>query len=804
MIINLLKHSLRALKRQKSFVFINVGGLAIGIACTMIITLFITYQLSFDNYHEKKDQIYQLALHGIIGGEEFKGAYTAAPIGPSMKEEIPEVLDFLRINGFSETVIRHEDNFFVEDHFVEADSSFFHFFSIPLLRGESHRVLSEPFSVVISQSTAEKMFGNQDPMDQLIKVGTYNQMHRITGIMADVPENTHFKAGMVGSFTTNESSRSTNWLSNSFATYVMLHPQADPQKVEEALMDLVVQYVGPLLRQFLGISLEDFAAQGNHYSIFLLPLTQINIEPGIEQSLGHPKDPRYLKIFAAIGLLIILIAIINFMNLATAQATKRAREVGVKKVSGSTQGLLVGQFLTETIILALLAMAGAILIAEISLPYINNLLDLNLYISYTQSWYTLPLLLLFTVVTGVLAGIYPAFYLSSFNPVKVLKGSRNGTGSRIGLRRVLTTLQFSISIVLIVGTLIMHRQIRYMLNKDLGFDKEHVLVIRRASVLADKVESFKNELLTLGGVQFVSASTAVPGYANNNNGHTIAGRPDESFVLQTTWVDYDFFDTYGITLYDGRFFDPELITDRQACLINHRAVRNFNIADPFSIRFNDGNEASEQMPVIGVVNDFHFESLRFDIRPSIFKFKHEHMNWGYVSVRLAPGNTSQMIEQIEQKWHSFTQQEPMLYFFMDKDFERLYREEKQSAALSVIFTILAIVIASLGLYGLTMFTISQKTKEIGIRKTFGASITDIWFMVAREILLLIVISTAVAWPVIYWVAQNWLQSYHYRITLSPAEFLLGLLISSLVAMITISYRALKAARLNPSISLRYE
>ncbi len=800
----LFKHSFRALSRQKAYIVINAGGLAIGIACSLIIGLFIVHQLSYDQYHEDKDRIYQLVLNGIMGGEEFTGAYTASPIGPAMVRELPEVESCLRLNGFNETVIKYEDKFFVEEHFVEADSTFFDFFDIPLLRGNPKEALNQSYTVVLTETMAARMFDTTDPIDKMIRVGTNENLYRVTGVMADIPENTHFKANAIGSFITNSRAENSSWLSNSFSTFVMLHPEASTETVQSGLNDLILKYVGPELRDYLGITIEDFLNQGNKYNIFLQPLTDIHLNPAIEQQLATPNDPRYLRIFGSIGVLILIIGAVNFMNLSTAQATKRAKEVGVKKACGSSKGLLMFQFLSETILLALMAMILGILMVELSLPFVNNLLQTQLSFDYLAPWYTIPALFLIAFLIGTLAGIYPAFYLSSFNPVRVLKG-KAVNGSDLGnLRRILTVLQFSISIVLIVGSLIMHRQINFMLNKDLGFDKEHVLVIRRAGVLAEQVKSFKNELLGLSGVVSVSASTAVPGRVNNNNGHAIQGRPEETFLMQTCWVDYDFLQTYKIEMAEGRFFSPDMLTDQQACILNQRAVKNFSLTNPLQTRILDGDTEESVLPVIGVTRDFHFESLRNDIRPSIMKFKQEDMNWGYISIRLSPGSPQTLLEQINQIWASYTEQEPMLYFFMDKELTRMYSEEKQNAILSVIFTLLAIIIASLGLYGLTTFTIAQKTKEIGVRKTFGASTLNIWYRISREIIILIAISTIIAWPVIYWVADEWLQNYQYRIALNPLDFLKGLLLAAGIALLTISYRAIKAASINPSLSLRYE
>lgn len=808
MLKKLITYSLRALRRQRSYVVINMAGLAIGIACSLIIAVFIMHELSYDQHHEHKDRIHRLVLHGKIGGQEMRGAWTPAPIGPTMVEEFPEVEGFLRLNQWSETVIRYEDKAFTENYFVEADSSFFDFFTIPLLLGDPGTALTDPYTLVLSETTAMKIFGDEDPIGKMLRVGTGTTLYKVTGVMQDMPQTSHFDANMVGSFVSNWQSSRTDWLANNLATYVMLYPEADPEVMNERFMDLVIKYAGPEIRQFLGVNMEDFLQQGNQYNYYTQPLTSIHLTPSVENPFKAANDPKYLWVFGSIGLLILVIAGINFMNLSTAQATKRAKEVGIKKVSGSTRGSLIRQFLIETMILAFFALCLAIVLTEIAVPYLNNLLDFEMKVNYLGNWYTLPALFLFAATVGLLAGSYPAFYLSSFNPNEVLKGKVSSSKGTMTMRSGLTVLQFAISIVLIVGTLIMYRQIQYMLNKDLGFDKEHVLVIRRAGALGGQMNSFKEELKGIPGIVSVSASTAVPGYSNNNNGYLIAGRPDETFILHTTWVDYDFLETYGLKLTSGRFFDPSLLTDRGACVINDRTVRNFVIEDPLQTRFMGNNmlsvDSTVTLPVIGTINDFHFESMRQDISPYLFQFKHDEIQWGFVSIRLSPGAGSDVIEEIEQVWASFTANDPMLYFFMDDDFDRLYREEKRSANLAVIFTILAIIIASLGLYGLTAFAVAQRTKEIGVRKTFGASIFDIWRLISREIIVLVTIATAIAWPLVYWVASNWLESYYYRTDLHVMDFLAGFLIAVIIALITISYRTFRAASVNPSVSLKYE
>jgi putative ABC transport system permease protein len=807
MIKRLFIHSFRALNRQKGYVFINLSGLSIGIACSLIIALFIIHELSYDKFNDKKDRIYRVILNGKIGGQELNVSSTASPIGPTMAKEFPEVEDYTRTNIWSETTIKYYDQSFTENGFVEADSSFFSIFTLPLIKGNKKTVLNAPHTVVLSETTARKIFGKTDPIDKLLKIGTDTILYRITGIMADVPETMHFNANIVGSFMTNNRANDNQWLSNSFNTYLLLRPNTSPEQVNTKTVAMLKKYVGPELQKFIGASFDEFIAKGNKYRMYLQPLTDIHTNPSIQHDAKPATDPKYLLIFGSIALLIIVIAAINFMNLSTAQASKRAKEVGMKKVSGSSRGMLIGQFLTESFLMAVISLFLAVVIIAVSLPYFNNLLQTKLTMNYFSDWRTIPLLIAITLFIGLLAGSYPAFFLSSFSPFVVLKGKLKNSMKNGQLRRVLVVLQFSISIVLIVGTLIMFRQIQFMLKKDLGFNKEQLMVITRAESLGTRVKAFKDALTKIPGVIKSSASTAVPGRNNNNNGYMMEGRADESFLLQTNWVDYDYFDTYGIKLSSGRFFSESMPTDKDGCIVNESTTRKYNITNPSAASFKTSGDKPDSailMPIIGVVKNFHFESLQNEITPYMFRFKNERNNWGYYSVRISPMNTNATIKEIETVWKEFTANDPIQYFFMDQDFSRMYKQEKQSAQLSILFSILAIFIASLGLFGLTSFTVEQRTKEIGVRKALGASIANIFYLISREIMILVSISALIAWPLIYYVARNWLQNYYYRINLRAGDFLIGFAIAITIALITISYRTIRAARVNPVVSLRYE
>ena len=806
MFINLIKYTLRSFKRQRSYIIINILGLSIGIACSLVIAIFVLNEAGYDRFNVKKDRIFRLVLNGKIGGQEIIGAYTCAPIGPTMVKEFPEVEDFLRMDGRGPTVVEYKDQTFTDDHVVEADSAFFNFFSIPVIKGDPENMLNGPRKAVLSESTAKRIFGDEDPIDKAIKIGNDTARFIISGIMSDIPGNSHFEASILTSFMTNPRSQNPIWLSNSFSTYLLLKPKASYVTVDEKIPAMLEKYVGPEVQRFMGISLDDFTAQGNKYNFFLQNLTDIHLDPSIQQEFKAASDPKYLVIFGSISILIVLIAAINFMNLATAQASRRSKEVGIKKVAGSTRGLLIGQFLSESFILSLISLLIALIIIKITLPYFNNLLGANLGLKLFDAWYKIPALVVFSLMVGIMAGSYPALFLSSFNPYEVLKGSVRGSMHNGTIRRVLVVFQFAVSILLITGTLVMYRQIFFMLNKDVGFDKEQMLVINRAGALESRVDAFKDAVKEIPGVINIASSTAVPGRNNNNNGYGLEGRKDETILMTTNWIDYDYINTYRMTLAEGRNFDKSFATDKQACIINESAAKNFDITDIANTRFMQPNDSGRftYLQVIGIVKNFNFESLRNPIQPYVFCFKDVDNQWGYVTVRLSAQNFQQTITEIEKRWKEFTSNDPLQYYFVDEDFRQMYIQEKQNAQLAVIFSILAVFIAALGLLGLTSFTVEQRTKEIGVRKAMGSSVASIYLVISKEIIFLVSISALIAWPLIYYIAGKWLGNFYFRINPGAFSFLAGLMIAVITALITISYRILKAARVNPAQSLKYE
>ena len=806
MFYNFLKLALRHMIRQRSYIFINIIGLATGLACSILITLFVMHELSYDKFNENRNEIYRMLCLGRIGDSELNGAWTCYPLGPTLTSDIPEVKSFVRFEKWGETIVKYEDRTFVEDGVMWADSTFFEIFSIPLITGDPETVLSAPRNIVLTKKAVEKYFGNQDPIGKMLKLGTDTVLYSVTGVMENVPKNAHFEFTILGSFVSNENANDGFWVSNNPDTYILVEQGTDPDILQQKISEVVVNNVGPQVESLLGITLEDFENAGNSYGYFIQPLLDIHTNTSIDHSHKPASDKKTIYIFTIVAILILLIAGINYMNLSTARSAGRAKEVGIRKVVGSVKGSLITQFLFESMVLTLVSLIVGILIVEILINFFNNLIHIQLSIDY-MAWYTIPGLVCLAIIMGFLSGIYPAFFLASFRPVAVLTGSiQRGAKSGI-LRSILVVFQMTVSIFIILGTLIIYSQVQYMTKKDLGFDKENLLVVRRPYVLRDQYRTFINEVRKLSSVQGISGSTAIPAHTNNYNGYWIEGEPTEnSYLMQSFWVDEYFLETFGINQEYGRFFSQDYRTDSLACVVNESAVNQFGWEPPFDFRLQRpaGDDGSfELLNIVGVIKDFHFHSLHDRILPAIFMLKPEGRYGNYLTIRLSSENIDQTVTQIEKLWVEFSD-DPLLSFFLDEDFDNRYQEDRRTGRLAIIFSVLAILIASLGLYGLASFTAEQRTKEIGIRKVNGASASIILGLLSKEIIILVGISTLIAWPIGYFLMKAWLQNFYFRVPWSPLPYILALVIVMTVAWLSISYQALKASRTNPADALRHQ
>jgi putative ABC transport system permease protein len=696
--------------------------------------------------------------------------------------------------------VKYMSESFIENALIESDSSFFDVFYVPLLRGDKKTVLNASHTLVLSESTAKKIFGKDDPIDKTLIIGDDKVPFKVTGIMADIPETSHFNANMIASFMSYSSANDNNWGNSNFITYILLKPNTKPGVVDAKMSGLISKYMGPKVQETFGMSYEDFVTK-NKYKMYLQPLKDIHFNQAITQNTKPSSNPKYLYIFGSIAILIIIIAAINYMNLSTAQASKRAKEVGIKKVSGSSKGMLIRQFLTESLLLSVISLLFAIIIIEYSLPYFNNLIGIKLQMHYFNNWFVIPVLIVLSVFIGLLAGSYPAFFLSSFSPSIVLKGKLMDNIKNGKLRSILVIIQFSISIILIVGTMVMFRQIQFMQNKDLGFSKENLLIISRLDKIGTRVNPFKDAIAKIPEVIKVASSTAVPGQFGSDQTYSVESKPGEVINLRINYIDYDFFDTYGIKFSSGRSFNGSFSADKDVCIVNESAIKQLNLTNTFTSRLIDGRE---KFSIVGIVKNFHFESLHNEINPYVFRFKNENINFGYLSIRLSTKATAKTIKEIEKVWKEFTSNDPLQYFFMDQEFAQMYKEEKQNAQLSVLFSLLAVMIAALGLFGLTSFTIKQRTKEIGIHKIYGSKVTEVMIMLNMGFLKLVAIAFVIATPIAWYAMHKWLQGFAYKTELSWWIFGLAGIIALGIALLTVSWQSWRAATRNPVEALRYE
>lgn len=809
MFFNFLKTALRNIFRHKTYVIINILGLAIGFACSILIFLFVIHELNFDKFNEKYDRIYRLYLVGKMGESEFKGAWTAAPTARAFVEEFPEVEAAVRMQRWDETLVRIDHRKFIESKIALADSDFFNVFSLKILEGDPRKVLAQTHTVVLTSSQARKYFGNQEAVGQTLRIGNDSLLYTITGVMQDVPENSHFDFDLLISFLTSPRANDDFWLSNSFATYILLRQGVTASSVENKIPGMIEKHVGPQVEKLFGMDLKAFADAGNQYGIFMQPMSDIHLNPEIISDFKGSNDKKYIYIFSAIAFVILIVAGINYMNLSTARSAKRSREVGLRKVVGSSKGMLIRQFILESILLTILAAIIAVTLVELLLPLFNNMLQTDLEVGYFSHWYVIPGLLMLTLFVGIFSGSYPAWFLSSFMPVKVLYGKLKLGLSNTIVRSILVIFQFVFSIALILSSLVIYQQIHYMLSKDMGFDKEQLLVIRRADALQKKVIPFIDEVKKIPEVISITNSTTVPGYPNNNNAFQIEGKPaEQGYLMWINWIDYDYLSTYKINMAEGRAFSRDYPTDSSGIIINEEAVRWFGLTDPFNIRFiQSGLRPGEKiyLNVLGITKDFHYQSLQNKIEPHAFMMKPERWDWvGYITIRVGKNNMEKTIAQIEKTWQTFTEDDPFQYFFIDQEFEKFYKDEKNTAKITLTFSILAIFIACLGLFGLTSFATEQRAREISVRKVFGSSAKSILLLFIREVSVLIAISTIPAWILSYFILKKWLQNFSYHISLNPLVFLISTVIVLLIALITVSYRTYRASMINPADVLKYE
>lgn len=796
--------------RKKGYTLINILGLAIGMACFLLIFMFVWDESSFDKFHEKGEDIYRVALDRKYPGRMRSYAIIPHSYAETMKTDLPEVKEAVRLFYFQGNALsfKANDNVFEEPEAMWADSQFFELFTIPLLSGESATALNKPNTVVLTESAANKYFGTEDPIGKVLDIpGTPNDLV-VTGICGDVPANSHLRFNLLISASSFNFLQTPNFVNFFAYTYLWLEPGTDPAALEAKFPQMVRKYAGgPIQRQF-NVSYDDYITAGNGYDYYLQPLQDIYLTSNLENELKPPGSTTRNYIFGIIGLFILVIAIINFMNLSTARSTERAQEVGIRKTLGVRPKQLINQFLSEAILVSLFSLILSLVLLVFMLPLFNDLSGKTFTLGQMLSWQSIVLFPLLAVGIGLLAGIYPAAVLSRFRPIEVLKGKLTATRHGIALRNGLVVFQFMISVVLIISTIVVFNQLQFIRNKELGFNQEKVLSLRGANVLNTQTEAFKEELLKLPEVSEVGGCNTMPGEAFFGTSFRKEGDTETAFGSGIT-IDEDFINCLEMELLDGRNFS-DAFNDSLSLLINETAVKELQMEDPIGKRlitinadFQTGEETLTTYTIVGLVKDFHFQSLHQAISPVYF-FHNENETGAsnVLSLRLQVDDFQQTIQKVENIWARFAPDQPFRYSFLEGDLSSLYVAEQVSQRIFGLFSLLAIFIACMGLLGLAAYITLQRTKEIGIRKVLGASTANLITLLSKDFLKLVFIALLIGSPVAWYAMNKWLENFAYRVDLNWTVFLLAGVLAIIIAFLTISFQAIKTARANPIKALK--
>jgi len=787
MLKNYLLVTVRNLKKNSTYSFLNILGLAVGMTAFILIALYVQYELSFDKYHENADRIYRVIREGR--------AFTPAALGPALKEKIPEVTSVTRIIHRSNTLISYEQKNFLEEEFYWAGSETFDIFSIPFISGNPQTALNEPAAIVLSQRTVKKYFGNADPMGKTLTVSEHYEF-KVSGVFSDMPANSHFVMDAVVPYKTYfriTNSDINGWRSNFSYTYFLLHEDSDPEVMANKISPLIET---PLYRA-AGIK----ESQPKYF--FIQPMTDIHLHSQLMQEMGVNNNMKYIILFSSVAFLILFIACINYMNLATARSLRRGKEVGMRKVVGAQKGQLIVQFLGESVAMAVMAMVFSIMMVVGVLPAFNRLVERQLGLNPIRNPQLFVGLVIVTLFVGLFAGSYPALRMSGFRPISVLGGSFTRSAKGSLLRNVLVLVQFSITIFLIVCTLAVRDQLKFIKTVDMGYTKDQIITLpARGRSVRQNIQSIKTELLKYPEVTAVSTSARLPNDIDTFTSRNWTGRNlEEPIAIFYNTADYDFVDLYGMQIVQGRNFSKDFPSDEAgAFLVNETAVTVAEWESPIGRKFAHWNGAKGE--IVGVIKDFHLRSLHSPIEPMyVFLNPGDFSN---ISIKMNSINIPATSEYVEGVMKKFAPSAPFSYSFFDEVFERAYFTEQKMGRIFGAFAILAIFIACLGLFGLTTFAAEQRTKEIGIRKVLGASVSRIFVLLSREFVRWVLLANLIAWPIAYFVMNKWLENFSYRIQIGVVAFLISGGIALLIAYLTVSYQSIKSARANPANSLRYE
>ncbi len=798
---NYFKTAWRNIHKNKLFSALNIFGLSIGMASCFIILLYVQDELSYDRFNEKADRTYRVAFKANINGGKILEGNVMPPVAEALKNDYPEVEEATRLNLNGATKITYNNKTFKESKLALVDSNFFSVFTFPFIKGSSKTALIDPHTIVLTKDMAQKYFNTEEPIGELLKID--NEEFKVTGVIDNLPANCHFHFDFFVSLSNLPYAKDPSWLSSGMFTYVVLKKGDDYKDLEAKFPDMVEKYMGPQIQKQMGLTLSQFKTKGNELGFILQPLTSIHLYSETNFELEPGGNASYVYIFGAIAIFMLAVACINFINLSTASASKRAKEVGVRKVAGSGKLQLISQFLSESILITLVALMVAFALIEIVLPAFNNISGKHLGFDIKPVLAFIALGLLVSIV----AGIYPAFYLSSFKPIAVLKGKLTNNNKSFGLRSSLVVFQFFISVALIISTIVIYQQMKFIQNKKLGYDKEQIITLPNSYILGKKEKVYKEEMLKDSRIINATVSSFKPaGPSNNNNALAYPEGHDNQLTKAVEYhVDENYIPTLGMQMAAGRNFSKDFSTDSLGIIINESAAKAFgwgtlNAVGKTIIRQNSDKGTNIPFHVIGVVNDFNFKSLHETISPLLMTLQPE----GGLIFKIKTKDITGLLGTMKKQWDSYQTDEPFTYTFMDDLFNKTYSAEQKTGTILNIFSLLIIFVACLGLFGLATYTAEQRTKEIGIRKVLGASVAQVTQMLSKEFIKLVLIASLIAFPAAGWAMNKWLQSFAYRITISWWVFAIACIAALLIALLTVSFQAIKAAIANPVKNLRAE
>lgn len=807
---NYLKVALRNLWKNKAFSAINIVGLSAGLAVCLLIILYVKDELSYDKYNAQAENIYRLDADIFFNGTQFTSSVAPAPLAPTLKKDYPQVIQYVRLKDFHDILIK-KDNQNIQDHnAVFADSTFFQVFSVPMIAGNRLTALNEPNSIVIDETTARKYFNSTDVVGKTLFVDNYVNC-KITGVIKDIPSQSHFHFSFIRPMNDTYHDDQGDWLSNNYASYVLVRPGVSRSSIQDKVNTTINNYLAKQLEQVLHTNANDLKKGGNHFLYPVMPLKDIHLRSNKSYEFEANGNITYVYIFSVIAVFILLIACVNFMNLSTARSANRAKEVGIRKVAGSLRSNLITQFLTESVLMSFFSLLLALGLAALLLPLFNQLAGKHMSVLTLFSSWLLPVLVALVIVVGCLAGSYPAFYLSSFQPVQVLKGSIAKGFKSSWLRNGLVIFQFFISITLIIGTIVIYNQLNYIRSREIGYNRDHVLVINNTYWLGNQTKTFRQEMLKISGVQSAAVAGSLPTETGfNQNGWFKDPTLDakQVTILTDFHGDQNYIQTLGMQMVAGRNFSLDFPSDSSAVIINETAAKLLGFKNPLNETLyrpsgyaGNGSFTSMAYHIIGIVQDFNFSTLHDKVGPLIIELGE---NYGRVAMRINTKNIPALISQVERKWNSMAPGQPFSYTFLDADFNKMYDAEQRTGKLFITFAVFAIFIACLGLFGLVTYAAEQRIKEIGIRKVLGAGVGAIVTMISKDFIRLVLIAFVIAFPVGWWMMNKWLQGFAYRTGISWWVFVLAGLLTIAIALITVSFQAIKAAMANPVKSLRTE